>query len=184
MSWVSGELILAVTGVLFAVVAALGTMPSAALATSMRLLYLSIGVMSVGAAFVLSSIEGMAYPPALWVLPLVPCIIGAVMISDSHRHTHHDNLPADPTTETLACGMPAITKNAESAAHPTVSTDADVALVAADPAAAPSELARIAFACPHLRAAVAANPATPANLLEWLAAVGDEAVVASIARRA
>jgi hypothetical protein len=56
-------------------------------------------------------------------------------------------------------------------------------MVAADPSAAADELATIAYMHPQLRATVASNPATPASVLEWLAALGDPAVHAAIASR-
>lgn len=54
---------------------------------------------------------------------------------------------------------------------------------AADPAIPPSILADIATHRPDLRAAVAANPVAYPELLEWLRAQGDPAVLAAIAGR-
>lgn len=54
---------------------------------------------------------------------------------------------------------------------------------AGDPATPAAELADLAYSHPDARAAVAANPSTPASVLGWLAATGDDDVIAAIAQR-
>lgn len=54
---------------------------------------------------------------------------------------------------------------------------------ATNPATAPDVLARLAAARPELRPLVAANPATPRPVVEWLATLGDHGVDAALARR-
>jgi len=54
---------------------------------------------------------------------------------------------------------------------------------ATNPATAPETLARMATERPDLRQFVAANPATPAPVVEWLGTLGDLAVDAALARR-
>src|SRR5690606_7874196 len=61
--------------------------------------------------------------------------------------------------------------------------DGRVRALAIDPQATAEELADIAFTKPYLRAAVAINPATPANVLDWLASQGDPVVHSAIAAR-
>ncbi|WP_324649265.1 hypothetical protein [Georgenia sp. H159] len=54
---------------------------------------------------------------------------------------------------------------------------------ATNPATAPDVLARLAAARPELRPLVAANPAAPRPVVEWLATLGDHGVDAALARR-
>ena len=54
---------------------------------------------------------------------------------------------------------------------------------ASDPAAPGAELADLAYSHPELRLAIATNPATPANVLGWLASSGGDGVTDAIARR-
>lgn len=54
---------------------------------------------------------------------------------------------------------------------------------ASDTSSPPELLARLAFAHPELRVAVAKNPATPASVLQWLSALGDLEVTLAICAR-
>lgn len=175
MAWLSEEFILAITGVLFGLVAALGFMPRVSLGGRARGAYglLSVGFLAVAA--VLAVIDGVAYPPFLWALPILPIVIGIVIVRDREADTgDHARAPA------------AGVRFVRNPVHGTAVHDtADPALrcLASNPRTSPAELARIAYAHPEVREVIARNPATPANLLEWLAAVGDEAVVEAIAAR-
>lgn len=54
---------------------------------------------------------------------------------------------------------------------------------ATNPATSPEALAEMARSRPDLRQFVAANPATPQHVVEWLGTLGDHAVDAALARR-
>src|SRR5690606_41429372 len=54
---------------------------------------------------------------------------------------------------------------------------------ATNPATSPEALAEMARSRPDLRQFVAANPATPQQVVEWLGTLGDHAVDAAPARR-
>ncbi|WNM24673.1 hypothetical protein RN607_00845 [Demequina capsici] len=130
----------------------------------------------IGAAAALSTIENASYPPLLWVLPLVPLMVIAVLIRDAlvgGTGRRRDGFDA----------MGAQVDGSESSQTFTTTIGTGEVL-ASDPEASPEQLAEIAYAQPTLRPVVAANPSTPASLLEWLAALGDPAVQRAIGARA
>lgn len=190
MSWISGELVLIVTGVLFAIVAALGGKPGAAHHGATRVTYLAAAMTAFAGGLYVARSDVTA-PPLFGVLMLIPLALLAIVLRDRARASREATLSEQsaalaPDASAFAAGsVQRDARRDQCTCTPTRHASiADPVARAADPTTSAGELATIAFACPQARVAIAGNPATPANLLEWLVAVGDEAVVASVAQRA
>lgn len=182
MYWSSEEWLLLVTGVLFAAAAAASTIRFVTLTRRSQVTFTVGAAAFLVAAYVLAQIEAVVYPPFLWILPLVPLVILGVMARDAvAASAAAAKTPRTPATAdagvTRASVIPVAT------AAPGSPSDRLLRMRAADPAASPQELARIAYAHRDMRTLIAGNPATPASLLEWLASVGDPAVHAAISSR-
>ncbi len=175
MNWSAEEFVLVITGVLFAGIVASSRLPRVELTLTSRRAFAIGAVVFVGAAAALGTVENASYPPLLWVLPLVPLMVIGVLIHDA-----------------IAVGAATSGQDPAMSAHEDVSLleelEVDIrangSRVASDPRSSAEDLAEIAYAEPKLRPAVAANPATPASLLEWLSALGDPAVQRAISARA
>ncbi|WP_084079376.1 hypothetical protein [Demequina sp. NBRC 110057] len=174
MSWSGEEYVLLTTGVLFAGAVAASAHPRVTLTTRSRVTF-SVGAAAfmLGAIF-LASIETVVYPSLVWLTPLVPLAILAVMLRDAWVAP-----PAAPASAVVRRTSLIPVHQAT----PGSASDRLLRSRAADPTATPAELARIAYAHPDMRATIAANPASPASLLEWLASVGDPAVHSAISTR-
>ena len=187
MYWSAEEILLAVTGALFFVIVASSFFARVQVAPTSRLTFAIGAVVFVGAAVILARIEEVRYPGLLWLLPLVPMIVIGVLLRDA--------IAGPKGRATRAVGRVAPDRDADAPRRaaffpPTEDLltvgeggDGRVRELASDPEATAQELADIAFTRPHLRAAVARNPATPANVLEWLASQGDPVVQAAIVSR-
>ncbi|WP_084125259.1 hypothetical protein [Demequina sp. NBRC 110054] len=177
MHWSAEEFVLVITGVLFAGIVASSRLPRVELTLTSRRAFAIGAVVFVGAAAALATIENASYPPLLWVLPLVPLMVIGVLIHDAVAVGAAHDRSQDPTMSAQG-----------NLSEPVDDAVDDVLRVghtrAADPAATAEDLAEIAYAEPRLRPVVAANPATPASLLEWLSALGDPAVQRAIGARA
>ncbi|WP_062205545.1 hypothetical protein [Demequina salsinemoris] len=177
MHWSAEEFVLGITGVLFAGIVASSRLPRVELTLTSRRAFAIGAVVFVGAAAALATIEEASYPPLLWVLPLVPLMVIGVLIRDALAVGAAERRDRDP----------AMSAQGDSSA-PIVDDAVDETLheghaLAADPTARAEDLAEIAYAEPTLRPVVAANPATPASLLEWLSSLGDPAVQRAIGAR-
>lgn len=186
MSWSAEEVALAVTGATFFAIVVLSFVPRFVLSPASRVVFAMGAVVMGGLAPLLAMIGTVRYPPLVWLLPLVPCVILVVLIRDARRvsSSRHDVTVtlvtrADDDAPRRAAFFPP----SDYVVSLGEGGDGSARDVAADPTATPQELADIAFSRPHLRALVAANPATPANVLEWLASHGDPVVNATIAAR-
>ncbi|WP_144276245.1 hypothetical protein [Demequina sp. NBRC 110053] len=126
-----------------------------------------------GAAALLARIEDVLFPALLWAAPAVPLLILAVIARDARRKV------APPVT-----GGQGVRRASTLAAAEDTPASRALAARAQSPRSTEHELAQIAWRHAHLRAAVAANPATPAAVLEWLATHGDPEINAAIAGRA
>jgi len=176
MHWSAEEFVLVITGVLFAGIVASSRLPRVELTLTSRRAFAIGAVVFIGAAAALATVENASYPPLLWVLPLVPLMVIGVLIHDAVAAGAAGGGIEEPTMGAQEDSVTVTT--ATSSAF-----GAEKAL-AADPSASAEELAEIAYAEPMLRPVVAANPATPASLLEWLSALGDPAVQRAIGARA
>lgn len=153
-------------------------------------------VVCAATAVGLAAVDNVRIPGVLWALPVIPVAVIGVLARDVRRR---DRLPVaievpapKAATATLGeasgdvlgdtvvarVGMP---QGASSAGN--LADDAVARARAHNPHTEPTELADLAYGYPGLRAAVAANPATPATVLEWLAGSRDPVVTAAIAAR-
>ncbi|WP_062077349.1 hypothetical protein [Demequina globuliformis] len=190
MSWISGELVLIVTGVLFAIGAALGGKPGAAHHGTTRVTYLAVAMTSLAAGLYVARSD-VTTPPWFGLVALIPLTLLAIVLRDRSRAARDHALTAPAAARPREASAPSqgaalrdLHRGQCTCAPTRHASVTDPVARAADPTTPAGELATIAFVCPQARVAIAGNPATPANLLEWLVAVGDEAVVASVAQRA
>ena len=181
MNWSGEEYVLLSTGLLFAVIVAGGLHRRVELTRRSQITFSLGAAVFVAAAIVLSGIPAVVYPPFLWLMPLVPLMILVVLVRDVWRTPAKGESGAEDLAPVLAVNRSSVIP--VSASTPGSPSDRMLRMRAADPTASPQELARIAYAHADMRATVAGNPATPANLLEWLASVGDPAVHAAISTR-
>ncbi|MDN4480400.1 hypothetical protein [Demequina muriae] len=150
--------------------------------TSMSRATFAIGAAAfVGSAALLARIEDVRYPPLLWVVPVVPVVILGVLMRDAISRFRRPAAAPEPTARVRR--SPAFVPPLEQGAIREERAHGMLRARAANPSASPQELASIAYSHPEIRATIAGNPAAPANLLEWLAAVGDTAVHAAISAR-
>ncbi|MFN3866640.1 MAG: hypothetical protein ACK4MD_07995 [Demequina sp.] len=162
MYWSAEEFVLVITAFLFLGLVASSFLPRVELTPTSRATFAIGAAVSVGSAALLARIEVVQYPPLLWALPAIPMAIAGVLARDALTRRGHVVLPPQPQDQ---------------------ASRLDLRGRAADPHTSPQELASLAYSHPEVRATIAGNPATPANLLEWLAAVGDPAVHAAISAR-
>lgn len=180
MHWSAEEFVLVITAFLFLGLVASSLLPGVELTSTTRATFAIGAAAFVGTAALLARIGDARYPPFLWVLPAIPVIILGFLLRGAINRERRDTSPAEPHMHSrrLPTFLPPLEQ--ESPRH---EAHHGLRARASDPAASPHELARIAYSHPEIRATVAGNPATPANLLEWLAAVGDTTVHAAISAR-
>ncbi|WP_084075392.1 hypothetical protein [Demequina sp. NBRC 110052] len=181
MHWSAEEIVLVVTGVLFAGIVASSYLPQVELTLTSRLAFAIGAVVFIGAAVTLAGVESASYPPLLWILPLVPLMVIGVLIRDAVV----GGTAAAPQSSTAMGAQGEHEMRVTELLGPAPG-DSGVGIgraLAADPHASPEQLAELAYAQPVLRPLVASNPATPANLLEWLASLGDPDVQRAIGTR-
>ncbi|WP_144018848.1 hypothetical protein [Demequina sp. NBRC 110056] len=120
----------------------------------------------------MARIEDVLYPPLLWAAPVVPVIVLVVIARDASRAA------ATPR-------QAPVVRRSSTQVSGEIETAAGRALRAraASPQSSAHELAQIAWRHEHLRPIVAANPATPLAVLEWLSTHGDAEINAAIAAR-
>jgi len=130
------------------------------------------------AAFIARAHGGWASSPWTWTFPVLPLVLIAFLLLRAFSGTGEKHSMS-------GCLAPKL------AARRKTESDSEAAEVAAssrlrsasDPTASGTELADLAYAHAELRVAIAANPATPANVLGWLASNGGEGIADAIARR-
>ncbi|WP_156160755.1 hypothetical protein [Demequina soli] len=149
--------------------------PRVALSAGSRTIFLVGAVFFIGFALLTEYVFHVDVPPVVLVLPLVPLAIIAVIV---RRLVHDARHPLEPVPSV------ATAYRTDPAPAPFGAAGAGAArLLAASPYATGIELSELAYAHPELRPAIAANPATPANLLQWLTEQGEPAVLAAISAR-
>ncbi|GIG54012.1 variant leucine-rich repeat-containing protein [Demequina activiva] len=121
--------------------------------------------------------EDVRFPVILWLVPLVPIAAIAVLLRDT-RASATPAAPATPTVRRASAFSPDGDRAAMTSAAIRVLRER-----AASPRSSAHELEQLACLHAHLRPVVAANPATPANVLSWLSTLGDVQIDAAIASR-
>ena len=178
MGWGADGSAFAVTGALFLVCGAIAGSPVVrARRQTLASIFVAAAVF-IAAGYLSQSRGGWISSPWIWCVALLPVVVIAlfgprVAAGLSVKHS------------TSRCIVPQFAARRKAAS---VSNTAEAATLywssrASDPAASGTELADLAYAHPELRVAIAANPATPANVLGWLASSGGDDVVDAIASR-
>lgn len=187
MRWSGEEYVVAITGVLFFAIVVVSFWRRFSMSAGSRMTFLAGAIVAVGSATVLSYVDDVRYPFVVWVLPAVPLIIIGVLVQEARAWQPLRIAPSAVTAHHADAGVPsrrpAFFPPADHPQSAEVGGGGEVRRKAADPQASAQELAEIAFAYPQARATVAANPATPVNVLEWLASQEDPAVLAAIGAR-
>ena len=177
MHWSAEEFVLVITAFLFLAIVASSFLPRVELTSTSRATFAIGAAMFVGAAAALARIEDVRYPPFLWVLPVIPLVVIGVLIRDAVEASRAPGEAPAPTVRRASAFVPGDAPDQDPRAQRVLRERAG------NPEASPQELASIAYSHPEIRATVAGNPSTPANVLEWLAAVGDASVHAAISAR-
>ncbi len=178
MGWGADGSAFAVTGALFLVCGAIASGSDARARRPALPWILVAAAVFIAVAFLAQSFGGWASSPWTWCVALLPIVLIAVF---GARATAGPS-EAHSAARCLALQFAARRKAA------TASEAADVAASsrlsrASDPAASGTELADLAYTHPEVRVAIAANPATPANVLGWLASSGGDGIIDAIASR-
>ncbi len=187
MSWSAEELVLVGMGALFLLIVATSFAPRIELSNLSRVLFAVWAIAFFAVAWFSAGLEVVRYPPFVWILPMVPLTIIGVLVRDAIAW-HPGAVPAQPGAPAPGVDADALRRAAffppiDDAVTVGEGGDGRVRALAADPEASAQELADIAFTKPQLRATVASNPATPSNVLDWLASQGDPVVHAAIKAR-
>ena len=178
MGWGADGSAFAVTGALFLLCGAIASSPAVRVRFPVLVSILAVAAVFIAAAFMFRTSGGWTSSPWTWVAALLPIALMAVIGARTAVG------PSGPRSR-MKCLAPqrsgkdrsaSATESAEAAASHRMRT-------ASDPAASGAELADLAYAHPELRLAIAINPATPANVLGWLASSGGEGITDAIARR-
>ncbi|MFW2512524.1 hypothetical protein ACNI3K_01965 [Demequina sp. SO4-13] len=181
MYWSAEEFVLVITAFLFLAIVASSFLPRVELTPTSRATFAIGAAACIGSAALLVRIEDVHHAQFLWVLPVIPITVIAVMARDAISRSLQPALAAAPATHVRR--MPAFVAPVGEVAVREERGQRVLRERAASPDASPQELASIAYSHPEIRATIAGNPATPASLLEWLASGGDTAVHAAISAR-
>ena len=178
VGWSTESVALVVTGGLLALVVITSLHPRVALTPGSRIVFLAGAAAFVGFALAAEYAIDVTVPPVVLALPVLPISVGAVLIRAAvseprgARQVPAATVPARPAVQFPVAPAPfgAQGPGAER-------------LLASSPYATPSELSELAYGHPELRTAIAANPSSPASLLQWLTEQGEPAVLAAISAR-
>lgn len=178
MGWGAEGSAFAVTGALFLLCGAIASGPTVTARLPVLVSILTVAAVFITAAFLSRTYWGWTSSRWTWCAALLPialiAVFGArVAVSVTHSHSLVKCLAPQRAARDRAVNAQ---ESAEAAASSRLRT-------ASDPAASGTELADLAYAHPELRLAIAANPATPANVLGWLASSGGDGITDAIARR-
>jgi lysylphosphatidylglycerol synthetase-like protein (DUF2156 family) len=178
MGWGADGSAFAVTGALFLLCGAIASGPLLRARLPVLVSILTVAAVFIAAAFLSRTFGGWTASQWTWCAALLPLALMAVLgtraaVSASHSH---------PIVKCLA-PQRAARDRAVIAQEATEAAGASRLRAASDPAASGTDLADLAYAHPELRLAIAINPATPANVLGWLASSGGDGVTDAIARR-
>jgi len=178
MGWGADGSAFAVTGALFLLCGAIASGPTVRARLPVLVSILTVAAVFIAAAFLSRTYGGWTSSRWSWSAALVPIALMVVLGTRAAASVTHSH-------SLLRCLVPQTAArdravNAHEDAEAAVSSRLHTA---SDPAASGTELADLAYAHPELRLAIAINPATPANVLGWLASSGGDGVIEAIARR-
>ena len=180
MGWGAEGSAFAVTGALFLLCGAITSGPTVRARLPVLVSILTVAAIFITAAFLSRTYGGWTSARWTWFAALLPTALMArlgaratVSVIHSHSHSFVKRLAPQGAASDKAVNAQ---DKAEAAASSRLRT-------ASDPTAPGTELADLAYAHPELRIAIATNPATPANVLGWLASSGGEGMTDAIARR-
>ena len=188
MYWSGYDTLLLVTGILTALLVLL---PVKSFSPSGRFAAAGIGILLIIVSVILGNLPSFTYPSFVFIGPLFP-IGAAVLLVSQHMRTaaaqqREKSDPFIPTSLPVQAAGPApVASNPTMLAQvsevttmraptPAATMDPDLA-AAMDPATPLETLADVAFRVPEARAAVAANPSTYPDLLQWLAQFDEPAI--------
>ena len=192
MSWSLNGAVILVTGMLFLGIVICALTSVVSLTRTSIVAFGSAAGVCVGTAIVLAWVDEVQYPPLTWVLIFLPLGIVGVLLRDGYAAKHvaqqaeRASANARPDgSDPLAPGMAVPSAAlATPGGRVAAASDAEDRALAANPWAKPDDLARLAVNRPDLRPVIAANPATPAAVVAWLASTGDPAVERALQQRA
>ena len=178
MGWGADGSAFAVTGALFLMCGAIASGPRVRARLSTLLSILVMASASFGAAFLARAHGGWVSSPSTWSAALLPLALIAFFVVRASRGAAKEHSMSRCLAPQLAARRkaPSDSEAADFAASSRLRS-------ASDPTASGTELADLAYAHPEVRVAIAANPATPANVLGWLASTGGQGVADAIALR-
>ena len=178
MHWSAEEFVLVITSALFVVAVASSYLARVELTPAARATFAIGAVTFLGAAVLLARLEEVLFPWILWAMPAVPVV--AFLVARGRA--------PQPTSAPAGVPAPVVRRASAFADDPERDAQASTARSvlrarAQDPRASARELAQLACLHAHLRPVIAANPATPAGVLEWLASHRDPAIDVAISSR-
>jgi lysylphosphatidylglycerol synthetase-like protein (DUF2156 family) len=178
MGWGAEGSAYAVTGALFLLCGAIASGPAVRARRPVTISMLIVAAGFIAAAFLSRTHGGWASTSWAWFVALVPATLVALLgvratVGVPASHSLAKCLAPQRSAKDRATMT---TEEAEAAATARLHK-------ASDPHASGAELADLAYAHPELRVVIATNPATPANVLGWLASNGSEEISGAIATR-
>lgn len=177
MGWGAEGSAFAVTGALFLLSGAFASSPMVRAGRTALVVIFAAAAVFIGAGFLTRTHGGWLLSPWTWLLPIFPAFLTAILGARLFAKWA-------PRHRIATCVVPSRGDRRKSASGGASHADASARLEkAADPAASGAELADLAYSHPELRVTIAANPATSANVLGWLASSGGEGIAAAIAAR-
>ncbi|MEJ1229652.1 MAG: hypothetical protein WDM88_01890 [Galbitalea sp.] len=179
MYWSGYDTSILITGILTLVLA---VVPGIGVANQTRGVIGAVGAGLIIISIITGNLQSLVYPSIVTIAPVIPVVAGVIMVIRAR------NLAA-AERQSVDVSAPAIRATTSSAAVPasavlaTSSSTEDLSAQAADPTTPLATLADLAYDHPELRPAIAANPSTYPDLLEWLGGLDDPAVAKALASR-
>ena len=178
MGWGADGSAFAVTGALFLVCGAIAGSPIVRARRPTLASILVAAAVFIAAAYLSQSRGGWTSSPWIWCVALLPVVVIALFGPRAAA-----GLAVKHSTSRCIVPQFAARRKTANASNTAEAAAFSRSHRASDPAASGTELADLAYEHPELRVAIAANPATPANVLGWLASSGGDDVVDAIASR-
>jgi len=186
MDWTVEALCVLFTGLLFMAIVVAGLTPLASLSPASFVAFGAAGVVFIGAAFALAGMQAVNYPPAMWILPILPLLIIGVLGKDAVAARRASSKPERATAiarPDVERPFAALVEAPAFAGQSGQGGEGSARDLAASPYATPNELAHMAINHPELRAVIARNPMTPQSVLDWLAQQGSVEVAEALRSR-